>query len=47
MELTLYYMNVISLVTNILNGMVVKCTDLEDQESSSTVINIVNEQGNP
>ena len=45
MELTLH-MTVISPVTNILNGTVVNCTDLEDQESSSTVISIVNDQGN-
>ena len=46
MELTLY-MTVISPVTNILNGTVVNCTDLEDRESSSTVISVVNQdQGN-
>ena len=45
MELTLYT-TVISPVTNILNGTEVKCTDLEDQESSSsTVISVVNDQG--
>ena len=45
MELTLYR-TVISPVTNVLNGTVVKCTNFEDQESSSsTVINIVNDQG--
>ena len=36
---------VISPITNSLNGTEVKCTDLEDQESSSTVINTVNDQG--
>ena len=45
MELTLYRI-VISPVTNSLNGAEVECTDFEDQESSSTVINVVNEQGN-
>ena len=45
MELTLYRI-VISPITNNLNGAKVKCTDFEDQESSSTVIDVVNEQGN-
>ena len=45
MELTLYR-TMISPVTNSLNRTEVKCTDFEDQElSSSTVINIVNDQG--
>ena len=45
MELTLYR-TVISPVTNSLNGTEVECIDFEDQElSSSTVINIVNDQG--
>ena len=43
MELTSYI--VISPITNSLNEAEVKCTDLEDRESSSTVINIVNDQG--
>ena len=45
MELTLHT-TVISPVTTILNGAVVKCTDAEDQESSSTAISVVNDQGN-
>ena len=46
MEPTLH-MTVISPVTTILNGTEVNCIDLEDQESSSTVINVVNQdQGN-
>ena len=45
MELTLYT-TVISPVTNILNGTEVECTDFEDQESSSTIIRVVNDQGN-
>ena len=44
MEPTSYI--VISPIINSLNGTEVMCTDLEDQESSSTVINVVNEQGN-
>jgi glutaminase len=45
MELT-SYITVINPVTNTLNETVVECIDLEDQESpSSTVINIVNDQG--
>ena len=40
------YIIVISPIVNSLNGTEVMCTDLEDQESSSTVINVVNEQGN-
>ena len=40
-----YYRIVISPIINSLNGTEVKCTDLEDQESSSTVISIVNDQG--
>jgi hypothetical protein len=48
MELTSYTI-MINPVTNSLNGTVVECTDLEDQESpSSTVINVVQvkDQGN-
>jgi desulfoferrodoxin (superoxide reductase-like protein) len=46
MELT-SYITVINPVTNSLNGTVVECTDLEDRESpTSTVINVVNDQGN-
>jgi hypothetical protein len=48
MELT-SYITLISPVTNSLNGTVVECTDLEDQESSSsTIINVVQvkDQGN-
>jgi hypothetical protein len=48
MELT-SYITVINPVTNSLNGTVVECTDLEDQESSSsTIINVVQvkDQGN-
>ena len=45
MELTSYRI-VINHITNILNETVVKYTDLEDRESSSsTVINIVDDQG--
>ena len=44
MEPTSYI--VISPIINSLNGTEVMCIDLEDQESSSTVINVVNEQGN-
>ena len=43
MELTLYR-TMISPVTKILNGTVVKCIDLENQESSSTVISVVKDQ---
>ena len=39
------YRIVISPVSNSLNGTEVKCTDLENQESSSTVISVVNAQG--
>jgi desulfoferrodoxin (superoxide reductase-like protein) len=45
MELT-SYITVISPVTNTLNDTVVECTDVEDRESpTSTVINVVNDQG--
>ena len=46
MEPTSYHRIVISPADNSLNGAEVKCTDFEDQESSSTVIDVVNEQGN-
>ena len=39
------YRIVISPVSSSLNGTEVKCTDLENQESSSTIINVVNAQG--
>ena len=39
------YRIVISPVSNSLNGTEVWCTDLENQESSSTVISVVNAQG--
>jgi hypothetical protein len=40
MQLT-SYVTVINPITNSLNGTVVECTDLEDQESpTSTVINV-------
>ena len=39
------YRIVISPVSNSLNRTEVKCTDLENQESSSTVIIVVNAQG--
>ena len=45
MELT-SYRTVISPVYNNLDGTEVKCTDLADQDSSSTVISVVNAQGN-
>ena len=38
------YRIAISPVSNSLNGTEVKCTDLENQESSSTVISVVNAQ---
>ena len=42
----LYYSGiVISPVYGDLDGAEVKCTDLEDQESSSTVITVINAQG--
>ena len=44
MQLT-SYRTVISPVGNSLNGTEVKCTDLMDLESSSTVISVVNAQG--
>ena len=45
MEQTSYYRIVISPIINSFNGAEVKCTDLEHQESTSTVINVANEQG--
>lgn len=39
------YRIVISPVSNSLNGTEVKSTDLDNQESSSTIINVVNTQG--
>ena len=45
MEQILSYIIVIIPITSSLNGTEVKCTDAEDRESSSTVINIVNDQG--
>jgi hypothetical protein len=44
-EMTLYIIE-LSPVTNNLNGTVVECTDLEDQESSSSTVIVVNDQGN-
>ena len=39
------YITVISHVNSSLNGTEVECTDLEDQESSTTIIRVLNAQG--
>ena len=44
MEMTTYR-TLFSPVSSSLNGTVVECTDLEDRESSSTFISVVNAQG--
>ena len=44
MEMTTYLI-VISPVNSNLNGIEVECTDLEDQESSTTIIRVLNAQG--
>ena len=39
------YITVISPVSSSLDGTEVECTDLEDQESSTTIIRVLNAQG--